>query len=443
MKRRDFIKQSIALGAGLSAFYCGKREKNSPRVVILGFDGANWPTIDPLIKKGKLPYLKKLKEESAWSYFKTFRPAKSSVVWTSIATGKSMLKHGIMDFYFLKKNRVKAPYSNSERREPTLWQILDSYGKRSVVNNWFASHPPDKINGIIVSDHFRRMLLKPQDKMINFRKSVSPRSYFDVLKKFAVPNYNFQQVQEKINVPNFKDIYMKKFSLKHINENFILKNYPAFLKMESLVEDVSYYLYNHSTFDFFATYFRLPDLTQHIVLRLMDEDIRNKLISAFKNNTVNPSLIEEATLKVSDILEPVYQYMEKIIKTFITNEKHKETYFFLMSDHGFSFYPGGYNHYNLPEGYEPPDGFFLAKGPGVKPGEYRDISVYDIVPTILYAFNLPVGIRMDGRPIKKIFKFSRKIKHKSYQLNKNKKLERDDSSDKDTLKELKTIGYID
>jgi predicted AlkP superfamily phosphohydrolase/phosphomutase len=45
--------------------------------VLLGFDGASWKTIDPLIEKGGLPFLKRLKEESAWGPLKTFKPTKS------------------------------------------------------------------------------------------------------------------------------------------------------------------------------------------------------------------------------------------------------------------------------------------------------------------------------------------------------------------------------
>ena len=66
---------------------CGGGKKETIQVVVLGFDGANWPTIDPLIAEGKLPFLKKLKEDSAWADFRTDKPTKSSVVWTSIATG--------------------------------------------------------------------------------------------------------------------------------------------------------------------------------------------------------------------------------------------------------------------------------------------------------------------------------------------------------------------
>jgi predicted AlkP superfamily phosphohydrolase/phosphomutase len=45
----------------------------------------------------------------------------------------TMEKHGILDFVYLKENDLPVPFENSERREPSIWQILDHFGKRSVV----------------------------------------------------------------------------------------------------------------------------------------------------------------------------------------------------------------------------------------------------------------------------------------------------------------------
>ncbi len=58
------------------------------RLLFSGLTVQGWATIDPLIEKGKLPYLKKFRDNSAWGDFKTIKPTKSNVVWTSIATGK-------------------------------------------------------------------------------------------------------------------------------------------------------------------------------------------------------------------------------------------------------------------------------------------------------------------------------------------------------------------
>ena len=145
---------------------------------------------------------------------------------------------------------------------------------------------------------------------------------------------------------------------------------------------------------------------------------------------------------VSDILEPVYQYMEKIIRSYVESPKYKNTYFFIMSDHGFTFYPGGYNHYDLPEGYEAPSGILLVNGPKTRSGKLKHAGVLDITPTMLYLQDLPVGKNMDGKILKSAFKFRKKVRHQTYTLEKGTAETQSDDYAEDTMKELKTLGYI-
>ena len=47
--------------------------------------------------------------------------------------------------------------------------------------------------------------------------------------------------------------------------------------------------------------------------------------------------------------------------------------------------------------HEPaPDGFLLAYGTNVAPGQYRRGSIVDLAPTVLYYMGVPVGRDMDG-----------------------------------------------
>ncbi len=441
MKRRDFVQKSLLVTSGLAAAHCGIRTTEKTRVVILGFDGANWPTIDPLLKKGKLPYLEQLKKDSAWAYFKTCKPAKSNVVWSSIASGKNMMKHGIMDFTFLRKSGIKVPYSKSERMAPMIWQILDEFRRRSMVINWWVSHPPDPINGVMISDYFRLVFRRRPDKLNEFKESIHPASYFRLFRKMVERN-NYRAILKQTGLADFPALFYEKYPGGNIKRTVTLKNYPGFVEQDYLIERASWYLYNKEKFDFFATYFRLPDIAQHSVTHLMDRQFKKKLISAFKTNTVTQSMIDEAVLQVSDILESVYRHMEKTIKDYITHEKNRNTTFLIMSDHGFSFYPGGYNHYGLPDDYPAPDGMLMVHGPGVKKGRIEEASIFDIAPTILYLLNHPVGQDMDGRPLKEIFQFKRQVKYKRYTLKKDPSKSRNRAYDEESLRELKSLGYI-
>ena len=50
------------------------------------------------------------------------------------------------------------------------------------------------------------------------------------------------------------------------------------------------------------------------------------------------------------------------------------------------------------------DGILIACGPNIKKGERVDAKIYDIAPTILHIFGLPIPNDMDGRVLMEIFK---------------------------------------
>lgn len=442
MKRRDFIKSSILFTAGLSAFSCRQANGKKVKVVILGFDGANWPTIDPLIAAGKLPFLKQLKEDCAWADFETFKPAKSNIVWTSIASGKTMLKHGIVDFAYLKQNGIEVPFDKSNRREPMIWQILDENDKRSIVLNWWCSHPPDKINGIMASDNLRRLVTSLPGQIPSFKDSVYPARYFEKFKEIGRANNNYQEVIQRIGLPDYDSQFHQKYPNTDITTLPVIKSYRQFARHDAYIDAISRYLVKKEDWDFFATYLRFPDVIQHFITLFLDIDFKEKLKQQLITDTLTREMNDEAILKISGLLEPAYRYMENVIKDYLEMEKDQPTYFFIMSDHGFTLFPGGYNHYGLPENVPAPAGILMIKGPGIKPGRIPKATVFDIAPSILYNFDLPLDKNMDGRPLEEIFPFQHKKRYRIYKLRKDQDAGRDSQYDKETLKDLKSMGYV-
>ena len=445
MKRRDFIKNTLLLSSAvLPALSCRSgsglaENKKNIKVVIIGIDGANWQTLDPLIDKGKLPFWKQLKAESAWADLKTFRPTKSSVIWTSIATGTKMEKHGILDFSFLSKNNIEVPFSNSERREPAIWQILNDWGKKCIVINWFVSHPPDEINGIMISDNFRRVVARPPEQINDYMDSVYPSIYFHKLLKLA--QRDFRVVFKETGLPDYPQLYTEMHPDKNFRKVPILSSFRSMAAQDFFVANISKELYRTKDFDLFATYIRMPDLVQHFSARLFDDRYTEELVSQLKSNTLTPEKHREVILKIADILEPAYGFAENLLQTLITFKKYEDAYFIIASDHGFSLYPGGYNHYDLPPEYPPPDGILLMKGPGIRPGFLPSAGVLDITPTILNILDLPVGKNMDGKVLSRALKLNRQTKYSAYKLHKQKE-RKASPADEEAMKELKSLGYV-
>ena len=125
------------------------------RIALIGWDAADWQIIHPLLDRGLMPNLQKLVERGVMGQIATLQPALSPILWTSIATGKTGDQHEILGF--LEPDPIGGgvrPVSSSSRKSRALWNILDQAGFRSLVINWFASHPAEKIAGASVSNAF-------------------------------------------------------------------------------------------------------------------------------------------------------------------------------------------------------------------------------------------------------------------------------------------------
>ena len=64
------------------------------KVLLIGWDGADWQMITPLLEAGILPSLEGLIERGVMGNLATLRPILSPILWTSIATGRRADAHG-------------------------------------------------------------------------------------------------------------------------------------------------------------------------------------------------------------------------------------------------------------------------------------------------------------------------------------------------------------
>ncbi len=76
--------------------------QESPKLIILGFDGADADLARQWMDEGKLPNLARLRSEGTFSPLRSTIPSQTPVSWSTFATGLSPGRHGIFDF--LKRN---------------------------------------------------------------------------------------------------------------------------------------------------------------------------------------------------------------------------------------------------------------------------------------------------------------------------------------------------
>jgi predicted AlkP superfamily phosphohydrolase/phosphomutase len=102
MSLRWRIGSAVALLAGLAAFglLAGRvrAEKPSPRVIVLGFDGADAKYVEKWMAEGKLPNLERLRKLGGYRRLRPTVPAQTPVSWSSFSTGLNPAGTAIFDF---------------------------------------------------------------------------------------------------------------------------------------------------------------------------------------------------------------------------------------------------------------------------------------------------------------------------------------------------------
>ena len=131
---------------------------SAPRKVLLvGWDAADWKVASPLMDRGEMPMLAKLVSTGVMGNLATLEPVLSPLLWTSVATGKRAYDHGVTNFTDVDpvSGQVR-PVTSASRRCKAVWEILAERGLSSHVVGWFATHGERIPGGGVVSDSFAR-----------------------------------------------------------------------------------------------------------------------------------------------------------------------------------------------------------------------------------------------------------------------------------------------
>jgi hypothetical protein len=293
---------------------------------------------------------------------------------------------------------------------------------------------------------FRRALLLGAERRRRMRDSVHPPELFDRLLPFL--DLDYEAVRRERELPDLVARYQSLHAKESLDDVAVLKDYGVYVLQEALIENLALELYRTEKCDFFAAYFRLPDIVQHVALHLIEPKRVEETLRAMAEGSLSAEERGRFQEEISMVLLPFYQYMERILESFLTAEDNENTQFVVLSDHGFTLHAGGYDHYHIPESAPPPPGIFLMRGPLARSGRTDSMNVYDIAPTILHLFDLPVGSTMDGKPATELLNVERDVRFERYsrELMKTAAPGRDNELDREiqekTLRELRSLGYI-
>jgi len=133
------------------------------KVIVIGLDGLEPSIVEPMLERGELPNLSKIRLSGSYTRLQTTYPAQTPVAWSSFATGTNPGGHGIFDFIsrdpqtyqpdaalsrFERPKSVLAPPRVVNQRKGTpLWEVLTKAGVPSTVLRCPCTFPPETLHG--------------------------------------------------------------------------------------------------------------------------------------------------------------------------------------------------------------------------------------------------------------------------------------------------------
>jgi predicted AlkP superfamily phosphohydrolase/phosphomutase len=150
---------------------------SSPRLLVLGLDGADWELLGPLIAAGYLPTFARLARAGLCGRLRSTVPPLTAPAWTSLHTGVNPGAHGVFDFF----HRDPASYavrhaSAAPCAVRTVWGHLSDRGRRVVLAGLPMAEVDEPVEGVHVSSvGFEPGTVRPERLREGLRKRFDPR----------------------------------------------------------------------------------------------------------------------------------------------------------------------------------------------------------------------------------------------------------------------------
>jgi predicted AlkP superfamily phosphohydrolase/phosphomutase/tetratricopeptide (TPR) repeat protein len=356
------------------------------RVLLIGWDAADWEHITPLLEEGLMPTLDEFINRGVMGNLATLQPILSPMLWNSVATGKFADKHGIHGF--IEPDPVNGgvrPYTSTSRKCKALWNILTQSGLRSNVIGWWASHPAEPINGTVVTNAFGGVRFDPEKGWTIPKGAIHPPDKGAELARFKVFPNELTEAHILPFIPEAAKIDQQKDKR--------LSSFAKVLSDNASIHAVATALMEGEPWDFTAVYYDGIDHFAHAFMAYHPpklEWIKEEDFALFK-----------------DVVKGAYRFHDMMLERLL-DLAGPETTVILCSDHGFesgSQRPRGTPREPAgPAAWHRQYGIFVMAGSGIRRDErIYGASLIDIAPTVLTLLDLPIGEDMDGRPLLEAF----------------------------------------
>lgn len=357
------------------------------RVLLVGWDAADWKVIEPLMASGHMPHLAGLVDRGVMGNITTLQPMLSPMLWTSIATGKRPYKHGVLGFSeVVAKTGAVRPVSSQSRRTKAIWNILHQEGLACHVIGWWPSQPVEPVRGVMVSNHFHVASAPPGAPWPVPRTAVHPPELAAELAELRIHPLELDGETLQFFVPRADEIDQQA-------DQRLVPLAKVIAECVSVNAVATRVLAKRPEWDFAAVYLDAIDHFSHGFMRYHPPRL--------------PWIPERDFDLYSQVISAAYVLHDRMLGGLLQVAGDDVTVI-VLSDHG--FHPDHLRPKVLPNEPAGPAaehrgfGMFVAAGPGIRRDELvHSASLLDVTPTILSLYGLPVGRDMDGRVLSAIY----------------------------------------
>ncbi len=357
-----------------------RSDQHPERVLLVGWDSADWQLIEPQIARGWMPTLGGFRDRGAWGPLATLRPMLSPMLWNTIATGARADRHGIHGFTEpLPAGDGVRPVSSRSRRCKALWNIATQCGLRSHVVGWYASHPAEPIAGSMVSNQFDATAGQTEPP----EGCVHPPELAAELRDCLVHPSEIDAAAVLAFVPDAARVVLR--------PGHRLDRLRSLLAQTATVHAVATEVVARDDWDFAAIYYEGLDRFGHEFMEFHPprmEQVSEDDFAAYRH-----------------CIDAAYRFHDMLLDALL-QLAGPTTAVVLVSDHGYASdhrrpdpRPGKAG----PVDWHRPYGIFAAAGPGIRSGgRVFGGGLLDVAPTLLTLLGLPAAADMPGRVLAEV-----------------------------------------
>jgi hypothetical protein len=367
-------------------------ENEGWKVVLIGWDGATWEVIRPMLRRGELPVVGRLVEGRGRGVLMAEPPLLSPVVWSTLATGFPPREHGITGFELADPTSGGPILASSFHRErAALWQMVSAGEKDVGFVGWWSSWPAEPVQGYLVSDHLAYNRWDDwatrgnKEQEGNFYLTF-PAELAGELEPFAVRpgDVGIEKISSlaAFDEDETREMMEAERPIKFHAPSVLRFGYATDASNQRFAEHL---LESRTQPDLFSITYILSDVAGHVFWHRYEPELYP---GADRHDD-----------RLRDAIPNVYRQLDRWTGQ-ILERIDPDSLVIVLSDHGMGakgILPRpGVN----PAGDHAPEGIFVISGPGIPRGiDLGVLRQIDLAPTVLAMLDLPVAEDMPGRVV--------------------------------------------